>query len=72
MKCSIGDAHLYENSISAVKEQMSRESYDMMKLVLPVEINELKDLECLTADDFLSAFEEYQHHPAIRVPVCVG
>lgn len=74
LKCALGDAHLYTNSIDAIKTQTSRKPYPMMKLdteKMPV-IRELDDMKRLTADDFLPMFKSYQSHDALRVDLLVG
>lgn len=62
----IGDAHIYENHIDQVKEQLSRKPLPLPKLKLNSEINvithfEMEDIE----------LENYQSHEAIKAPMAV-
>lgn len=72
MTWCINNAHIYENQIDGIKEQMTRlnDAYDAPKLWLNPEINdffsydnskELKDIKVL----------EYKHHGKISMPVAV-
>lgn len=74
LKASLGDVHLYDNSIEAVKEQVSRSSKDSFYLAEDLGFDEFnwEAIEELTADDLLHLFKDYQHHPSIKVEVCVG
>jgi thymidylate synthase len=64
---SIGDAHLYLNSIDAAKLQLQREPYpDLSKLVLNDTVKNIFDYKY---DDF--DVEGYKYHPAIKVQVAV-
>ncbi len=63
---TIGDAHLYSNSIDAVKQQLEREPLPAPKLWLNPEI---KDIDGFMFDDIQLA--NYHHHPAIKVKVAV-
>jgi len=65
---SFGDAHIYLNSIDQVKEQISREPFELPALVLPT-INSLDDLKSFSIDDF--KLENYQHHPAIKAKMAI-
>jgi thymidylate synthase len=63
---SIGDAHLYLNSIESVKEQLTRESYSLPTLWLNPEI---KNINNFTMDDI--KLINYQSHDPLRVPMAV-
>ena len=65
---SFGDAHIYLNSIDQVKEQISREPFELPALVLPT-INSLDDLKSFSIDDF--KLENYKHHPAIKAKMAI-
>ena len=60
----INDAHIYENHIKGLEEQLKREP-------LPLPLLEItgKPFWKLTFDDF--TLHNYQHHPAIQFPVAV-
>lgn len=62
---SIGDAHIYENHINAVKEQLSRnpDLYGLPKLIID---SGLTDIEELQIDDIL--LHNYQHYPKLLNP----
>jgi thymidylate synthase len=59
----IGDAHIYQNQIEGVKEQLTRDPLPLPKLWLNPEI---KDIEKFTLDDI--KLVNYQHHPTISFP----
>ena len=65
---SFGDAHIYLNSLDQVREQISRQPFDLPTLVLP-ELNSLKDLSSCSIDDF--RLENYEHHPAIKAKMAI-
>ena len=60
----ISDAHIYENHISGLKEQLKRSP-----LKLPILEIKKKPFWELTFDDFI--LHNYQHHPVIKFPVAV-
>lgn len=62
----IGDAHLYLNHLDQVREQLSREHYDLPTLYLNPEINDI-DKFTMADIDLLN----YRHHPAISAPMAV-
>ena len=67
---SINNAHIYEDQLELVKEQVERVPYPAPKFHINSDIKTLKDLETwVTMDDF--AVTEYQHHPAIKYPFTV-
>lgn len=65
----VGDAHIYENHIELLKEQLKRNPhmYALPKLVLNPDI---KNIEDFTYDDI--KIEDYQSYPAIKLPLNVG
>ena len=63
---TIGDAHIYLNHIEQVKEQLSREPYELPKMVLNPEV---KDIDGFKIEDF--TLEGYQYHPVIKGEVSV-
>lgn len=73
----IGDAHIYENHIDMLQEQLSREPYPAPKLVLSSRIPdyavtgkyEPEWLERVEPSDFV--LEGYQHHAPLTAPMAV-
>lgn len=63
---SIGDAHLYLNSISAIEEQLTRVEFPLPTLELNPEITNIKDF---TMSDI--NLHNYQYHDAIFIPMAV-
>lgn len=62
----LGDAHIYKNHFTQVKEQLSREPYPLPKMVLNPAVCEI---DGFTLKDF--TLEGYQYHPAIKGKVSV-
>ena len=60
----INDAHIYDNHIEGLKEQLKRKPLSLPKLV----IND-KPFWNLKFEDF--KLKDYKHHPAIKFPVAV-
>ena len=60
----INDAHIYENHIDGLKEQLKREPLELPKLKITN-----KPFWDLTFEDF--ELVNYQHHPIIKFPVAV-
>ncbi|MDB5726997.1 MAG: thyA [Noviherbaspirillum sp.] len=73
----IGDAHIYENHLEMVKEQLTREPYPAPKFVISDRIPdyaitgkyEPEWLEKLEPDDF--SLVDYQHHAPLTAPMAV-
>ncbi len=66
----IVNAHIYENQLALMKEQLQRKPYPLPKLHLNPAIKTLADIESwVTPDDF--TLEGYQYHPAIKYPFSV-
>lgn len=73
----IGDAHIYENHLDMLKEQLERNPYPAPQLVLSDRIPDYAKtgeyqaewLEQVEPGDF--ALEEYQHHAPLTAPMAV-
>lgn len=66
----IVNAHIYENQLSLLKEQLGREPFASPKLHINPAIKTLEDIESwVTTDDF--TVTDYQCHPAISYPFSV-
>ncbi len=73
----IGDAHIYENHLDMLREQLTREPYPAPRLLLSERIPdyaatgryEPEWLERVEPDDF--ALQDYRHHPALTAPMAV-
>jgi thymidylate synthase len=62
----LGDAHIYENHKSQVKEQLKRKPFALSTVVLTEGIT---DITKFTMDDIL--LENYESHEAIKAPMAV-
>ena len=62
---TIVDAHVYENHITGLQEQLKRTSYPLPQISMTLG----KSIFALRFDDF--NLINYQHHPAIKLPVAV-
>ena len=65
-----GDTHLYVDHIPMVKEQLTREPFDLPKLIITKELNNLEDILALTLDDFVLGI--YHSHDAIKAELFTG
>ena len=73
----IGDAHIYENHLDMLNQQLAREPYPAPKLVLSERIPDYAQtgryepewLEQVEPSDFV--LEGYQHHPPLTAPMAV-
>lgn len=73
----IGDAHIYENHLEMLREQLKREPYPSPQLVLAERIPDYAKtgkfapewLEKVEPSDF--SLVNYQHHPALSAPMAV-
>ncbi|MGR5162557.1 thymidylate synthase [Vibrio owensii] len=66
----IVNAHIYEDQVELMKEQIKREPYAAPKLIINPKIKSLEDLETwVTVDDF--EVVGYQHHEPIKYPFSV-
>lgn len=73
----IGDAHIYENHMEMVREQLKREPYEAPRLVIADRVPEFARtgkyepewLEKIEPSDF--GLEGYRHHPPLTAPMAV-
>lgn len=73
----IGDAHIYENQLDMLAEQLRREPYAPPRLAISDRIPELAKtgryepewLDRVEPDDF--SLENYRHHPPLTAPMAV-
>ena len=68
---NLGDAHIYKNQVDGVKEQLTREPFELPKLVISNQINFNGSVNeflnsCLITDFIV---ENYQSHPTIKIPL---
>jgi thymidylate synthase len=68
---NLGDAHIYKNQVDGVKEQLTREPFELPKLVMSSQINFNDNVDeflnsCLITDFIV---ENYQSHPTIKIPL---
>ena len=68
---NMGDCHIYVNQIDGVKEQLTRDSYPLPKLIMSDKINFNEGIDeflnsCSVKDFFI---EGYQSHPTIKMPL---
>ncbi|NDK09232.1 thymidylate synthase [Candidatus Gracilibacteria bacterium] len=66
---TLGDAHIYDNHVDQVNEQLSRDPLPLPKLKINKKLETLEDLENLEWEDF--ELVDYNSHPAIKAPVAV-
>lgn len=66
----IVNAHIYEDQLELMQQQIQREPFKSPKLIIDPKIKTLEDLETwVTVDHF--TVENYQHYPAIQYPFTV-
>jgi thymidylate synthase len=65
---TFGDAHIYQNSIDQVREQLTRDPKKLPQLIMP-KIKSIEDIDTLSIDDFLLG--DYESHPAIKAPMAI-
>jgi thymidylate synthase len=68
---NLGDAHIYKNQVDGIKEQLTREPFELPKLVISNQINFNGSVNeflnsCLITDFIV---ENYQSHPTIKIPL---
>jgi thymidylate synthase len=61
---TLGDAHIYQNHIEPLKEQIERLCYTFPKLVMP-EFKTLTEVERLNFRDF--KIEDYRCHEPVKM-----
>ncbi|QFR39159.1 thymidylate synthase [Candidatus Gracilibacteria bacterium 28_42_T64] len=66
---TLGDAHIYNNHVDQVNEQLLREPFPLPELKIHTDIQTLEDIENLEWADF--EVVGYQSHGVIRAPVAV-
>lgn len=59
---TVGDAHIYLNHLDQVREQLSRESYELPQLLISKRMG--NTLDGWEPDDYI--LQGYKHHPAIK------
>jgi len=70
---NLGDVHLYSNHIEQAKEQISREPYELPKLIIDKfdetnhYIGDMDDISEYNIEQF--KLENYQSHPSIKAPL---
>ena len=62
---NLGDCHIYLNQIDGVKEQLTREPYELPTVKISDRV--VNDISEYTLDDII--LENYQSHPAIKMPL---
>jgi thymidylate synthase len=65
---SLGDAHIYVNQIDGVKEQLTREPYELPKLLIKNGFDIISGLEDIYQIDSFELID-YQSHPTIKIPL---
>ena len=66
---TLWDAHIYNNHIDQVEEQLSREPFPLPELKLNKNIKTIEDIEKLEWEDF--ELLNYKSHKSIKAPVAV-
>jgi len=64
-----GDVHIYNNHIDALNEQINRVPYDFPKLNINKNINNLKDVENMSSNDF--EIIDYKSHSPIKMVMAI-
>jgi thymidylate synthase len=62
---NLGDVHLYLNHIEPIKEQLTREPYELPTVKISDRV--VNDISEYTLDDII--LENYKSHPAIKMPL---
>ncbi|ADM79944.1 dTMP synthase [Aeromonas phage phiAS5] len=65
----LDDVHVYNNHFEQVREQLSREPYELPKLVFKKDFTTLEEACNLSVDDI--QLEDYKCHSAIKAPMAV-
>lgn len=66
---AFGNCHIYQNHVEQVKEQLSRECFELPDLEMNPHLKTLKDFENATVTDFL--LKGYKSHESIKAPMAV-
>jgi thymidylate synthase len=68
---SLGDSHIYKNQVDGIKEQLTREPYQLPTLIISDEVDFTG-----TIDDALKSYNKdsfklvgYESHPSIKIPL---
>ena len=65
---TFGDAHIYNNSIEQVKEQLKRVPKKLPRLIMP-NLDSIDALNDCSVDDFM--LEGYESHPALKAQMAI-
>ena len=65
---TFGDAHIYNNSIEQVKEQLKREPKKLPRLIMP-NLDSIDALNECSVDDFV--LDGYESHPALKAQMAI-
>jgi thymidylate synthase len=65
---TIGDAHIYNNHIPMIKEQLEREPKNLPTLIMP-KFKSLDGLLKTKPCDYI--LDGYEHHPTIKMEMAV-
>jgi thymidylate synthase len=68
---NLGDCHIYLNQIDGVNEQLTRESFELPKLVISNQVNFGKGIDEILNSCLITDFvvENYKSHPKIYFPL---
>lgn len=67
----IVNAHIYEDQIDGIEEQLKRKPYESPILNINPLVGSLRDVETWLSVDFDHNLMNYRHHPAIKFPFTV-
>jgi thymidylate synthase len=68
---NLGDCHIYLNQIDGVNEQLTRDSFELPKLVISNQVNFGKGIDKILNSCLITDFvvENYKSHPKIYFPL---
>ena len=68
---NMGDCHIYLNQIDGIKEQLTREPFELPKLVISNQVNFNEGIDEFLSSCLITDFqiEGYQSHPTIKLPL---
>lgn len=69
LQMSLGDAHIYNNHIDQVKQQINREIYDEPILSISNRLTQIHDIRLANINDF--DILKYQYHPTITAQMAI-